>query len=279
MYWYLLFFLLGIFCNTPYNYLHYTFEYKNDKNALEEIYQENFLFIEASNECMEYQIILGNLLSEPFFFVKEFQNLLLYEKQFFWIRAYLKNKSQNEIKLNSIYLLKNKEKILPYNSDLQNFIKHFPMYLNRRPLFWYLIPKDPALYFFYNYEWWEDFYTNQNEPKYNLKKIDYYSEYFSNQDWFILRPEKEVLFFIIFPNIIEDLHEIYTFNIEWKNCKIEIPFLYKIETTKEIKQKKETQKIIQKLRMQNIEWENKMQKKLREHSFRRKYFLDILFED
>lgn len=268
-----------IFCKTPYKYLISKFEYQSVEEETKDIYQDNFLFIEDPNECVEYQIIFDTPLSEPFFFLKDFQDNRLYEKQFLWVRVYLKNKSVENLKLSSLYLLKNNEKVLPYNFDMRNFIKKYPMFLNEKPLFWYLIPKDPALYFFFNNEWWKDFYTSSYYPKYNFKKIEYYSEYFSNLDWFQLEPEKEVLFFVIFPNLIEDNNNYYTLIGEWGNCKIEIPFLYKIEAVKEFKQKRELEKIIQKLRKQNQQWQSKLEKQLRNHTFQTKYFLDFLFED
>lgn len=267
-----IFFLLILFCNYPYQFLIKKFETSLEKK--ENIYQDLFLYVEDSNNCVDYQIIFATPLEEPFLYTKSEKINLLLEKQFLWIRVYFKNKSKVNLDLNKIFIFNKKEekKIFSYNFFLEDLIQKYPMYLEEKPIFWYAIPKDPILYFLDNYDWWREFYTGNYSSKYNISKINYYKEYYKNQNFFELETEKETLFYLIFPNLEEDIHTEYDFITDWENCKIKIPFKMKIELTKEYKRDKEIEKIILKLRNQNKEWQIKLSKKLENHYYKEKFF-------
>lgn len=279
IYFFYIFFLLILFCNYPYQFLIKKFETPLEKK--ENIYQDQFLYVEGLNECVDYQLIFATPLEEPFLYTNLGRRNLLLEKQFFWIRAYFKNKFKESLDLNRIFIFNKKEdkKIFSYNFFLEDLIQKYPIYLEEKPIFWYAIPKDPILYFLDNYDWWEEFYTRMYSLKYHIRKINYYKDYFKNQNFFTLESDKETLFYLIFPNLEEDPHTEYDFVADWKECKIKIPFRMKLELTKEYKSDKEIEKVILKLRNQNKEWQLKLAKELKKHYYKEKFFLDTLFED
>ncbi|MFN3605488.1 MAG: hypothetical protein ACK4UJ_12340 [Leptonema sp. (in: bacteria)] len=254
----------------PYSFLLKKFELNLDTNQnFQRVYSDNFLYIEGLNHCFEYQFIFATPLESPFLYGENSKENLLFEKQFFWIRVYLKNITETKINIKSVYLEK-EEKIFPYNVELSDFIETFSIYLNHKPIFWYLLPKDPSLYFLDNNsfsDWWNDFYTSIFYPKYNTVKIQFYKKFFDNPDFFEIKQEEEVLYFLIFPNFKEDFYNDYRFIADWNHCKIEIPFRYKLELVNEYKPKKESEEILNQLRNQNIKWENKLKNQLEQHDF------------
>ncbi|GIX40268.1 MAG: hypothetical protein KatS3mg129_0001 [Leptospiraceae bacterium] len=266
-----LFFFFFLFCQSPYQYL--IREYKI--NEQKEVYYSGFfLFIEDQNKCFQYEVILNSPLSYPFlptgddiYYNSINRNNHLIEDNFLWIRIYIKN-HHNEgiiINTNQFYIKQNKRKINSYK--IGELLSHYPLYLKEIPIFWYTIPKNPINYLKANSTWLKYFYFEPILMEPRKYKLEYYQNYFENFSSFNIEPDKEILFFLLFPHLEEGSYQLI---YEDQNCLFEIPFSYNIILQKEehdIDKEKEFPKTINKLQKQINKWQDQLKEHLKNHDF------------
>ncbi|MCS7204776.1 MAG: hypothetical protein NZ853_03685 [Leptospiraceae bacterium] len=281
-----LFFLRGFFplfilisCISPYKFRNYYIQVNTKKETSETSHQQiktaRFSIHKDKNQCIDFHVILKTPLVYPFvpnraenvFVENEVAKLL--KENFFWIRIYLNNQTDETLYLLSdrIYLSVDQKKttIVP----VEEIIKKYPFLLDSYPVFWYVIPKPVYIYFDGKREWWRNFYFFPLNPEERKAKLHYYAQHYAKKTYEI-KPKEEVLFFLVFEKLQPNKEHTYEFHMEFKPelCNVSFQFRYWME----LSHKKEDDiielSILNELRQQNQKWSEVYREKLQSRYYK-----------
>ncbi len=270
-------------CSYPYLFLVDKITIKDKRDNYFQIHPHQ-VYIENKNLCVEYNIIFNTELRNPYlpisFDVVDQKKINLIEKQFFWIRIYLKNISDQNLSLAvSDIRLTDNEKI--FIIRIEEFYQ-IPYFIGGYPIFWYVLPKNPIFYLYKeNVFWYKELYNIFNPVvRTNEYKFEYYKKFFSSQQSRVLIRDEEILFYLPFPHLENNRTYLFIINLSRnQNCKnIEIQFTFSKENKKNDDDDSiQRQNLYSKLNQQIFVWEKNLEKVLKKHQTSEKTFWERLF--